>query len=106
MRTVYIDSDYRCYTENAEGLEAVETPFFDGMCNAAVECYRYVPTERTWIRDDGEVFEGEMITLHTPYSVFQAIQSAYAQSLAQLQDMEAALRLLEVEPVEEVEGNG
>ena len=28
--TIYIDSDYKCYTSEADGRRAVETNFFDG----------------------------------------------------------------------------
>ena len=32
--TIYIDSDYKCHTTTADGLTAVETDVFDGMCAA------------------------------------------------------------------------
>lgn len=58
---IYIDSDFRCYTEPAEGRTAIETDVFDGKCAAYIEGMRYVPEGGTWTREDGVVFAGEMI---------------------------------------------
>lgn len=41
MRTVYIDSDYRCHVTNDGTMTAVETDFFDGKCDTFVEGYCY-----------------------------------------------------------------
>ena len=41
MRTIYIDSDYRCHVTNDGTMNAVETDFFDGKCDTYVEGYRY-----------------------------------------------------------------
>jgi len=60
--TVYLDSDFRCHTENAEGLTSYETDFFDGR-EELIPLYRIVPEGCTWTRPmDGKVFSGEMIT--------------------------------------------
>ena len=59
--TIYIDSDYICHTENADGRTAVETNAFDGMSKAFIEGYRYVPQGQTWTRADGVVFHGLMV---------------------------------------------
>jgi len=45
MRTIYIDSDFKCHLENADGRTAVETDVFDDICNGAIECYTYRPLE-------------------------------------------------------------
>lgn len=35
---IYIDSEYRCHTQNQEGVfREVETDFFDGRCDAFIE---------------------------------------------------------------------
>lgn len=39
MRTIYIDSGYKCHTANDGTMNAVETDFFDGKCNAFIEGY-------------------------------------------------------------------
>ena len=81
---IYIDSEYRCYAEPAEGLAAVEVPFFEGKCRRFIEGYRYVPEGETWVREDGEVFHGEMIAPHVDYALLAAYQEQYEQMLAEL----------------------
>lgn len=41
MRTIYIDSDYKCHITNDGTMTAVETDFFDGKCDAFIEGYCY-----------------------------------------------------------------
>lgn len=60
--TVYIDSNYKCSTSPGEGLTAAETGAFEGKCRQYIEGYRFVPAGQTWVREDGEVFTGEMIS--------------------------------------------
>ena len=89
--TVYIDNDYKCYTEPADGLTAVETSFFDGKCMTFIEGYRYIPEGCEWKRKDGVVFTGEMASPWEDYSVLAAAQAWY-----EIEDMRAALELLGV----------
>ena len=98
--TVYIDSDYKCYAENAASLTAVESDFFDGKCKSFIEGYRFVPMGATWTREDGTVFHGEMVSPWKPYAELAAAQRGYEESLAEMQDMQNALELLGVEPTE------
>lgn len=37
MRTIYIDSDYKCHVADDGTMTAVETDFFDGKCDTFVE---------------------------------------------------------------------
>jgi len=61
--TVYLDSDFKCHAEVAEGLTPYETDFFDGR-EELIPLYRIVPEGSIWTRPtDGMVFEGEMISL-------------------------------------------
>lgn len=62
MRTIYIDSDFKCHTSNDGTMAAVKTDFFDDKCDVFVEGYRFIPAGRSWKRSDGVVFHGEMIT--------------------------------------------
>lgn len=39
MRTIYIDSEYKCHTANDGAMAEVETDFFDGKCDVFVEGY-------------------------------------------------------------------
>ena len=94
--TIYIDSDYKCYTSEADGRRAVETNFFDGKCEEWIESYRFVPEGETWTREDGEVFNGEMVTPWKDLSEAYVAQTAYlerqnAQYEAALSEIEVAL---------------
>lgn len=99
--TIYIDSDHKCYVSVAEGRRAVETDFFDGKCPEWIESYRFVPEGETWIREDGEVFKGEMVTPWKDLSEAYVAQTAYVEqqlstTQAQVTDMQAALNVLGV----------
>lgn len=41
MRTIYIDSDYKCHVTDDGTMRAVEDDFFDGKCGIVVEGYCY-----------------------------------------------------------------
>ena len=75
--TIYIDSDYKCHTVAGDGLTAVETTAFDGKCAAYIEGYRFVPDGSTWVREDGTVFAGEMVTPWKPWEDLDAVQREY-----------------------------
>lgn len=79
---IYIDADFKCYTAPKEGLATVETAFFDGMCAAYIEGYRFVPAGQTWTREDGTVFTGEMISPWKPWAELDAAQRAYERERA------------------------
>lgn len=94
MKTIYIDSDFKCHTSNDGTMTAVETDFFDGKCDAFVEGYRYVPSGESWTRSDGTVFQGEMITPWKDYNQLDDIQRQYDRYL--IVDMQTALEKLGV----------
>lgn len=93
MKTIYIDTDYKCHTTNPDGtfLEA-ETNHFEGMCDEFVEGYRFIPFGESWTRSDGVVFRGEMISPWKPYKELDAAQREYERQ--KLADAEAALAIL------------
>lgn len=96
--TIYIDSDYKCYVSAAEGRRAIETNEFDVKCPEWIESYRFVPEGETWTREDGEVFNGEMVS---PWKDLGKAYIAQADYAAQLnKQYEAALS--EIEAVLEV----
>ena len=72
--TIYIDDDFKCYTEDADGLRPVETDFFDGKVAAFIGGYHFVPEGETWTRDDGAIFAGQMICPHVDYNLLDAAQ--------------------------------
>ncbi len=94
--TIYIDDDYKCYVSAADGRRAIETNEFNGKCDEWIESYRLVPAGKTWTREDGEVFKGEMVAPWKDLSDAYAAQTAYVtaqntQYEAALTEIEAAL---------------
>lgn len=83
MRTIYIDSDYKCHVSDDGTMTAVETDFFDGKCATFIEAYRFVPTGWIWTRSDGTVFHGEMIAPFKPYDQLAAAQGQYEADMAE-----------------------
>lgn len=85
MKTIYIDSDFKCHVTDDGTLTAVETDFFDGKCDTFIEGYRYVPAGAVWTRSDGMVFTGKMIAPWKDYAELD-----YAQLLYERQQLEEA----------------
>ena len=85
MRTIYLDSDFKCHTTDDGTMSSVETDFFDGKCTEFIEGYRYVPRGEMWTREDGEVFAGEMISPCRDHSLISEIQAAVDRVQAQAQ---------------------
>lgn len=94
MKTIYIDSDFKCHAEDGGGMTAVETDFFDGKCTAFLDGYRYVPAGESWTRPDGVVFSGEMIAPWKPWEELAAAQAAYERQ--QIAEYAEALKTLGV----------
>lgn len=94
--TIYIDRDYKCHVSPSDGLTAVETDAFDGKCRQLIEGYRFVPSGKTWTREDGEVFTGEMVAPWRPYEILAEFQAIYEEEQAKQADMAAALDILGV----------
>jgi len=59
---IYLDSNFCCHLSNDGTMRTVETDAFDGKSTAYIEGYRYVPDGEIWVRSDGMVFHGLMIT--------------------------------------------
>ena len=89
--TIYIDDDYKCQPSPGDGLTAVETDTFDGKCRQYIEGYRFVPGGEIWTREDGQVFEGEMIAPWRDYELLAEFQALYEEEQAKQADMAAAL---------------
>ena len=59
---IYIDSEFKCYTTNADDrLEVITPENFVGMCDKAIECMRYVPAGMMYKKPDGAIIYGEFI---------------------------------------------
>ena len=88
---VYIDSEFKCHTENPNGnFREVDNEFFDGKSQEFIESYRFVPSGEQWIRDDGTAFNGggDMIT---PWKDPEEVDE---DVLKRLEDAENALSIL------------
>lgn len=94
MRTIYIDSDFKCHVSGDGTMTAVETDFFDGKCDALIEGYRYVPAGESWTRSDGVVFSGEMVAPWKPWHELESAQRAYERQ--KLAEYEEALKIVGV----------
>ena len=81
MKTIYLDSEFRCHITDDGAMIAVETDFFDGKCDAFVEGYRYIPSGESWTRSDGAHFHGEMIAPWKDYSELDAAQRKYEKQI-------------------------
>ena len=92
--TIYIDRDFKCYTESAAGRTAVETDAFDGKCRQYIEGYRFVPSGQNWTREDGAVFRGEMIAPWRPYEILAEFQALYEEEQARQEEAQEALNIL------------
>lgn len=95
---IYIDNDYKCYVSPAEDRREFDVPFFDGKCQTFIEGYRYVPPGERWVKPNGVLFRGLMISLWKDYTELYKAQLEYEleQLKAELEDADAALNELGV----------
>ena len=96
MKKIYLDSDFKCHISGDDTMISVETAAFDGKCDTYIEGYRFVPSGKTWVREDGMEFSGEMIAPWKPWQVLEEAQREYERQLvaeyeAALQEIEEAL---------------
>lgn len=91
MRTIYIDSDFKCHTINDNMFTAVETNFFDGKCDTFIEGFRFIPNGKIWKHKDGTIFSGEMVASWKPYTELVAIQIEYERNQKLIAELDAAL---------------
>lgn len=113
MKKIYLDTAFRCHVAPGDGLTAVETADFDGKCDAYIEGYRFVPGGKTWVREDGMEFSGEMIAPWKPWDELDAAQREYereqyqeltAQNAELLDAMAAMVDDVYAQDVSEIEG--
>ena len=98
--TIYIDKDFRCFAEPGEGMEAVETGFFDGKAPGYIEGYRFIPAGHSWTGEDGTVYRGDAAFPWTDWETLDKIQRVYEREqipalTAQNDEYEAALSEIE-----------
>lgn len=98
--TIYIDKDFRCFAEPWEGMEAVQTDFFDGKAPGYIDGYRFIPAGNSWTGEDGTVYLGEAAFPVTDWEALDKIQRVYERKqipalTAQNDEYEAALSEIE-----------
>lgn len=81
MKTIYLDSDFRCHLNPDESMFAANTDIFDGKCDEYIEGHRYIPEGMTWTREDGVIFHGEMKSPWVSTKKLDAAQRVYEQQL-------------------------
>lgn len=81
MKTIYIDSEFKCHVSDDGTMRAVETNVFDGKCDAFIEGYRFIPAGESWTRSDGVTFTGEMVAPWMDYAELDAAQREYEKDM-------------------------
>ena len=91
--TYYLDADYRLHIQQEEGMIPWEDEYglFRNRSDAFIEGYRVVPQGHTWVREDGDVFEGFMMAPAVHYESL-----ALADANQTVDDMTLALETLGV----------
>lgn len=103
MKTIYIDSDFKCHVTNNGTFTPVVTDAFDGKCDTFIEGYRFVPSGESWVRADGVVFTGEMIAPWKDYNELDSAQREYErQQLIELQNEKEELNTSYTEGVNSI----
>ena len=93
MKTIYIDSEYRCHTTDPDGIfRRVDTALFDGKCDKYIEGCCYIPAGEKLVVGN-HVYCGEMVFLWGNYDELDSAQRAYEQQ--QIAEYEAALSEIE-----------
>lgn len=88
MKTIFLDSDFRCHLTDDGSMRPVETDAFDGKCATFIEGYRFVPAGESWARADGAVFHGQMVAPAENYEALAKAQTQYeADEAARLADL-------------------
>ena len=94
MRTIFIDTAFKCHAIDDGMMRPVETEIFDGKCDAYIEGYRLVPAGEVWTREDGVVFHGEMVAPWKPFAELEKVQRDHERQL--LEEYAGALKVLGV----------
>ena len=71
MRTIYVDSDFKCHVTNDGMMTAVETNYFENKCDAYIEGY---------CCEDGKIYPWQ------PHSELVGAQAQFERYNAELQE--------------------
>lgn len=96
MRKLYIDSDFKLHTTNAEGRTSIETDAFDGMSDFIIECYIFIPKGKSYTKPNGIKVHGEFIQPFVSEKELDAAQREFeraqlAEYKKELAELDAAL---------------
>lgn len=79
---LYIDKEFRCHVSNPNGeFREIDKDIFRGKCTEYIEGRRYIPPGESWTRDDGQVFQGEMISPWKDSKELDDAQSEYEREM-------------------------
>lgn len=91
MKTVYLDSDFKCHVTDDGTMTALETDLFAGKCDAYIEGYRFIPAGETWADEYGMVFKGESFFPWIDSRVLNAYQEEYEKNMLQIEELKGAV---------------
>ena len=94
---IYLDYDYKCHVADNGNMVAYETDAFEGKSDSFIEGYRLVPDGEVWVREDGEVFTGLMISPWKDYTELERAQLQYEIEQLKTQNAEYEAVLTEIE---------
>lgn len=94
MRTIYIDSEYKCHVSNEnDEYTPVETELFNGKCDEFIEGHRFIPYGSSWIRGSVIIY-GEANFPWKNYEELLRAQEDY--EILQNKEQKEALRIMGV----------
>ena len=73
---IYIDKEFKCHASNDGTMTEVEVSDFDGMCQAYIEGYRYIPSGATYT-ENGVEYEGRSFFPWVESSILEDAQREY-----------------------------
>lgn len=93
MKTIYIDSEFKCHVTNDGTMTPVEIISLDEKCDTLIEGYQFIPSGESWTREDGSIFYGEMLFPWKNYNELDEAQREYERQI--LTEYESALSEIE-----------
>lgn len=93
---IYIDSDFMCHSDNAEGRRIFDVPFFNNKCKRMVEGYRYIPNDESWVMGDGKVLRGELISPAVSYNSLEPYQEQYVEDCDNMMSLSDVADIVEL----------
>ena len=101
MKTIYLDSDFRCYVNNNDTVIAIETDFFDGKCDEYIEGHIFVPEGYPWTRSDGKIFYNGMVRKWQDHNELEKKQQIYEMDLLKLELEQIQVKIVKYENQQE-----